>query len=268
VAWAHAAPATRRAASRYASQPMASRIEEKKRRREEREAKEAAARAAHKRQRTMQFGGLAIAVVAVVIVGVLLASTGGGGTTSTTGVGNAQGPQAPTEAIARIPPVKDTNLTKAAAAAGCVVSHPPSEGRTHVETPVTYHTNPPTSGNHNPVPALDGVYAPGNTPTKEHYVHTLEHGRVELQYAPGQPRKVALQLQSLLAESFGNHPGGYKMLLFQNNTNMPYAVAATAWTYLIGCKKVNNNTWDALRDFRNAYIDKAPESSIIPPNDL
>ncbi len=245
---------------------MASRIEEKKKRREEREAKEAAARAAHKRTRTMQIGGgVLLAIVAVVAI--IFVATNSSSSSSSAGTGSASGPQAPTDPIAEIPAIKNTNLVAAARAAGCVVKTTPSEGRSHVETPVKYHTNPPTSGNHNPVPALDGVYAPGNTPTPEHFVHALEHGRIELQYKKGSSRKTRLQMQSLLAESFNDHPGGYKMLLFENNTNMPYAVAATAWTHLIGCPTVTDKTWDALRDFRNTYVDKGPEPG-IPPNDL
>ena len=49
------------------------------------------------------------------------------------------------------------------------------------------------------------------------------------------------------------------MLLFQNNTNMPYAVAATSWTRLLGCKTFNPRIFDAIRAFRTEYVDKAPE---------
>ena len=52
------------------------------------------------------------------------------------------------------------------------------------------------------------------------------------------------------------------MMLFQNNTSMPYEVAATAWTQLLGCKTVNAKTWDAIRAFRDRFIDKGPE--LIP----
>jgi hypothetical protein len=52
------------------------------------------------------------------------------------------------------------------------------------------------------------------------------------------------------------------MLLFENNTNMPYEVAATAWTHIMGCKTVNDKTWDALRAFRDRFVDKGPE--LIP----
>jgi Protein of unknown function (DUF3105) len=246
---------------------MASRVEEKKRRREEREAAEAAAQAAHKRQRMMQYGGVALVVVAILAVAGYTVLKSDSSSSSNNGLGTSNGPSAPDDPAARIPPIHNRNLTSAAKQAGCVIITKPSAGRDHVETKVVYKTNPPTSGNHNPVPANDGVYAPGNTPTPEHFVHTLEHGRIELQYAPSAPRKVRLQLQSLLAEAYGDHPGGYKVLLFENNTRMPYEVAATAWTHLIGCKKVNDKTWDALRAFRNTYVDKAPEPG-IPPNDL
>ena len=56
---------------------------------------------------------------------------------------------------------------------------------------------------------------------------------------------------------------GYKTLLFQNNTNMPFAIAATAWGQLLGCPAFNPKIFDALRDFRLAYLDKGPES--LPP---
>jgi Protein of unknown function (DUF3105) len=250
---------------------MASRAEEKRLRREEREAKEAAARAAQKKQRTMMTGGVVLLVIAVAAVAGYLVVTHKSSSSSSAnngGLGSASGPQAPSSPLAQIPAPANKNLVSAAKAAGCVVRTYASEGRTHTDGTVHYKTNPPTSGNHNPTPALDGVYAPNNTPTPEHYVHTLEHGRIELQYAPSQSRKVRLQLQSLLAEAYNGHPGGYKVLLFQNNTGMPYAVAATAWTHLIGCKAVNDKTWDALRDFRNAYVDKAPEGPVQPPNDL
>ena len=45
----------------------------------------------------------------------------------------------------------------------------------------------------------------------------------------------------------------------------PYArklsgeVAASAWTRSIVCPTVNENTWDALRLFRDRYRDQGPE---------
>jgi hypothetical protein len=49
------------------------------------------------------------------------------------------------------------------------------------------------------------------------------------------------------------------MLLFQNTTKMPYAVAATAWTHALTCPRMNDRVFDAIRTFRARYIDKGPE---------
>jgi hypothetical protein len=127
----------------------------------------------------------------------------------------------------------------------------PSEGREHTEGKVTYHTNPPTSGPHNPAPAPDQVYTVA--PPPENYVHTLEHGRIELQYRPGAPAAVRNALLAVYRE-FTHH-----VLLFPNNTGMDYEVAATAWTHRIGCLHFNARVPDALRRFRDAYRDRAPE---------
>jgi hypothetical protein len=150
-------------------------------------------------------------------------------------------------------------------ASGCEFKTFTSEGRTHLpsDTAVnnSYKTNPPTSGNHRPTPAQDGVYAPDNSPAKENFVHTLEHGRIELQYSPKASATVRDQMNALFNES-SKGVAGYHELLFENNTNMPYEVAATAWTHLLGCKTVTPKTWDALRAFRDRFTDKGPE--LIP----
>lgn len=234
---------------------MSSRQEEKERRREERLAAEQAASKSAARAQRLQMAGGAVLVIAIVVVAVILIS-GGGSSSSKDTVNGAQ--------LASVPipkPGPDANasgLKKAAAAAGCSVKTYGSEGRTHTTGTVKYLTNPPTSGNHNPVPADDGVYDPGNTPAKEHFVHTLEHGRIEIQYRPGTPKTTRDQLETLFNENFKGTPG-YHQLLFENNTNMPFAVAATAWTHLLGCKTMNPRVFDAIRAFRDAYVDKAPE---------
>ena len=141
---------------------------------------------------------------------------------------------------------------RAAAAAGCTLRTFPAEGRAHTTELVTYRTNPPTSGNHNPAPAPDGEYTNG-PPPKENYVHTLEHGRVELQYRAGASQAARAGLKAVFDEDEKH------MLLFENNTKMPYEVAATAWTHLLGCQRWNPRVPAALRAFRDAYRDKAPE---------
>ena len=235
---------------------MASREEEKRKRREEREALEKQDASARARTRRLQAALVAVLVIGAVVGGVI-ALTGGGSSKS-----NGKGPKDTSTSAAKIPVPQEKDLTKAAAAAGCVLQNPPIEGRSHVTTKVKYKTNPPTSGNHNPDPALDGIYDRNNTPAPEHYVHALEHGRVEIQYAPSTSNQREQQLETLASEAINGKPA-YKVLLFQNNTNMPYAVAATAWGHLIGCKTFTDKTFDALRDFRLKWVDQGPE--IIPP---
>lgn len=236
---------------------MASRKEEKERLRKEREERQQAeaSKAASKRRLQLAGGGV-LAIVAVGAAVAAIASSGGGDKKDSA----ASGEKAYGKAA--LPARKITDFDEAVAAAGCTYKHYTSEGRTHLpsDTAVNnkYKTNPPTSGDHRPTPAADGVYAPGNTPDKENYVHTLEHGRIELQYSPNAPKLVQDQMNTLFNEK-NKGAEGYHMVLFQNNTDMPYEVAATAWTQLIGCKTVNDKTWDALRAFRDRFTDKGPE---------
>ena len=119
-----------------------------------------------------------------------------------------------------------------------------------------YKTNPPTSGTHNPVWYDDGVYAPGTTPRLGMLVHTLEHGRIDIQYKKGTPAATVAKLEALVAEQ----NEGYHLLLFENTTDMKPAVAATAWTHSLSCPTMNDKVFDAIRTFRARYIDKGPES--------
>ncbi|MEA2266377.1 MAG: hypothetical protein QOE27_1960 [Solirubrobacteraceae bacterium] len=236
---------------------MSSRIEEKERRKAERLAAQRKAEQAAARRRMLQMAGGGVVALAIVVALVIALTSGGGGSST-----DANSPVSADVKGIKLPAPAISDLKQAAAAAGCTLHTYPIEGRTHVMTPVTYKTNPPTSGNHNPTPAADGVYAPSNTPAKENFVHTLEHGRIEYQYRPGTPNLEVRELEALWNETVMGAPG-YKQLLFQNNTGMPYAVAATAWGQVIGCPSFNPKIFDALRDFRNAYLDKGPEQ--LPP---
>ena len=217
---------------------MAHRAEEKERRRQERIAQEEAARKAAARKRTLQIGGGAVLGLAVVAVVAIVALAGGDDKGDST--------------------ANVTKLAASAKAAGCTFSQFKSEGRSHTASKVTYKTNPPTSGNHNPTPAQDGFYRAGNSPPKENFVHTLEHGRIEFQYKPGTPAADVAKLRRLAEEPF-NGTAGYHVLLFENNTDMPAQFAATAWTKSITCPTLSTAALGAMRDFRTAFTDKGPE---------
>jgi hypothetical protein len=235
---------------------MASRQEEKERRRQERiEREQAQAGKAASRRRLQLVAGAVLAIALVGAVVAAFASSGGGSDSGPKSEGSN----------AKIPARQITDFDAAVKAAGCTFKTYPSEGREHLPsdsaTNDKYKTNPPTSGAHRPTPAEDGIYTPGNEPAKESYVHSLEHGRIEIQYKKGTPQSRIDQLEALFNEPLKG-VAGYHQLLFQNNTDMPYEVAATAWTQLMGCKTFNDKTFDALRAFRERFVDKGPE--LIP----
>src|SRR5690242_17795043 len=216
---------------------MSSRTEEKERRRQERIAREQEAKRAASRKRTLQIGGGVVLGIAVIAVAAIVLLAGGGSKDSS---------------------VDATKLAADAKAAGCSFQSFPSEGRTHTAGMVNYKTNPPTSGNHNPTPAQDGFYRAGNTPPKENFVHSLEHGRIEFQYKPDAPAAQVTMLRRLAEEPL-NGSAGYHVLFFENNTKMPTDFAATAWTKSITCPQMTTQSIGAMREFRKAYTDKGPE---------
>ena len=233
---------------------MSSRKDEKERLRQERLQREQAADAAAQRKKLVGYGvGAALAVAA--IVAIVVALVAGGGDDDGAKTPDAAASNSPTVTYAENPPpipdAKEFNLAKAAAAAKCQLLNPKEEGNQHVQGDVTYKANPPTSGNHNAVPTEDGAYT--QAPQIEHSVHTLEHGRIEIQFKASLPQRQIDQLKALFDED------SFHMLLFPNGTNMPYEVAATAWDHSLVCKKMNDRVFDAIRDFKDKYRDKGPE---------
>jgi hypothetical protein len=236
---------------------VASRQEEKERRRQERLEREQAEQAAAARKQRLQyvFGGvIGLVVIAAVVVFAVIGIGGGGG-----GGDDGQPKQASSSSDVKLPTQQTGDMAAAAKAAGCKLANPAIEGSTH-ETKnfkaSDYKTNPPTSGNHNPDWYQDGIYEPGTTPRLGMLVHPLEHGRIEVQYKKGTSKDVVAQLEALL----GEQSDGYHMLLFENTTDMPSAVAATTWGHSLTCPEMNDKVFDAIRTFRARYIDKGPET--------
>lgn len=239
---------------------MASREEEKRLRREERQRAEAAAAASQTRAQRLRYligGLLALALVA----GAVVLATGGddtGGGEDGAPVASSGGDGAP------IPEPVERDLAAAAEKAGCKVTSPAILPSNHVEGAVKYPEKPPTSGDHSETPALDGIYATGQEPGPEGWLHALEHGRVAFLYKQGSPPELVGQLETLASEPL-NGKDGYKSLLLQDTTGMTPAVAAVGWGQLISCPKRSDAMFDALRAFRVKYVDQGPEAG-IPPN--
>ena len=145
----------------------------------------------------------------------------------------------------------------------------PDEGNTHItkESDIPdYKTNPPTSGNHNPTWVADGAYltplrtnpqAVGNDLNIRNFVHSMEHGRVEIQYSSKLPEDQQLALKGVFDEDSAG------MLLYPND-DMPADVAVTAWRQLLTCPSYSPAVLDAIRDFRDIHRGQAPEN--VPIN--
>ena len=241
---------------------------ERERRRAERLAAEQAA-AASERRRLMLGYVVAGALTLAVVVGIVLVIGGGGDDEPQVG-----GEDIPDAAHIQVnsgflhettpdgregtppPALQQGDLEIAAEEAGCELQLDlEEEGSTHVtkesEIP-DYGTDPPTSGNHHPEQLADGAYA--EMPEPWFFVHSLEHGRVEIQYSPDLPERDQLALKGV----FDQQPDG---VLFFPNTEMQAAVAVGAWTQLMTCERFEGQaTLDAIRDFRDIYIGQGPEA--------
>jgi Protein of unknown function (DUF3105) len=250
---------------------MASRKEEKERLRAQRLAAERAAQSGGRRRLLAGYvvaGVLALAVIAG-LVAVVASGGGGGGTDACSNAhiqntGTFKGLTPDCRSGTPPPAIQYGDLAVSAQKAGCQLKlNLPNEGNTHVpdSTPVHYRTVPPTSGNHNPNPISDGAYTTPMTddtsksPNVRNFVHSMEHGRIEIHYKPTLPDDQQLALKGVFD---ADSPG---MLLFPD-PNMPYAVAVTAWTNEVVCPTYNPLVLDVIRNFRDTYRGNGPEQQI------
>lgn len=198
--------------------------------------------------------GIAGAIALVVIVAIVIAVTSSGGGSDATGEshidtrsGSTNGVQPDGRTGPKPPPVKVADLKQAAKQAGCRLRlHLKDEGHEHIppgSASPDYKTNPPSSGAHvePPFQQADGAYS--EEPVKIDFVHSLEHGRLEIEYSPELEEKEQLELKGLYDTQYA------ASLLFPN-TEMPYQVAAVTWTNMLTCKQYKGAiTLDAIRDF-------------------
>lgn len=259
---------------------MASRKQEKERLRQER--LEAQKRASSEARKRLVLGYIVAAVLGVAVIGgvIFAISSGGGG-----GAGGGQDDGSDNvnadygflpedlpidEREGTEPPeIANGDLTGAANVANCDLQlNLPDEGNTHfgdVDKVVERKTNPPTSGDHygvNPTreepgsgALADGAFL--ETPPENRIVHSLEHGRIAIQYSPDLPEEDQLALKGV----FDADRGGVDLF---PNADMPYDVAVTAWTNLVGCDTYEGAaTLDVVRDFRDSFRGQGPENVIF-----
>jgi Protein of unknown function (DUF3105) len=248
---------------------MTTRREERERMRQERLAAQQAAVSSEKRRLYLGYavaGVIVVAIVAGIVVAITGAGSEGDGASSEDfpelayvqpNIGTVPDYMEPDgrEGI-EPPPLQIGDLEEAAAAANCDLQlNLENEGSTHFlneDKDPGYKTNPATSGDHygNPAETASGALADGawlNTPPATRVVHSMEHGRVLIQYSPDLSEQEQLEIKGVFEES----PQG--VLMFPN-PDMPFEVAITAWTQLAGCENYDGGaTLDVLRDFRDIY---------------
>ena len=217
-------------------------------------------------------GAILIALVTIVAA---LASLGGGGSEGASpsvvtgsGAGGEGGGRDPVHDLlpedGSFPaPERVGSVREGARSAGCELESFRAKSNLHIASPdddVRYRSDPPTSGRHHPVPAEDNAYAV--SPDVRRIVHTLEHGRVVIWFDSDLPR----QARAALKAFYSDDP--HHVLLVPDTTDMPYAVAATAWNRkpgrygtgrLLGCRDYNGDVFTALAAFRDRHRDRGPE---------
>jgi hypothetical protein len=106
-------------------------------------------------------------------------------------------------------------------------------------------TNPPVTGRFTERARTgDGSYADKRPPSLAASTHALFHGRVLFQYRPDLPERELRALDRM------TRADAEKVLLFENRTGMPAAVAATAYLSVMTCPRVDARTLAALGAFR------------------
>jgi hypothetical protein len=176
------------------------------------------------RRTRLIFIGIGVGIVVIVLASVLGVALGGGG-----GGGS------------------DQELS----IGGCVAQTFEDQGNAHAtELPEGYEYNsfPPTSGTHNPVPAIYGIYL-GETIDRMLLVHNLEHGAVVVQYGDQVPQADVDRIAAWYAED----PNG---LIVAELPELKDKVALTAWTHVLTCPGFNPEAFDR---FTEAYRYKGPE---------
>jgi hypothetical protein len=135
----------------------------------------------------------------------------------------------------------------------------PSEGQMHVPdgTPITYNTDPPTSGTHYPSPQPGGFY---DTEIAAGYlVHSLEHGAVVIYYHA--PALTTAQLDALRARAAA-HPGFLSQVVVVPRNDPVHPVILTAWTHRLRLPSYAQNRID---DFIGVFLGHGPENASPAP---
>lgn len=135
---------------------------------------------------------------------------------------------------------------------GCTVDSRTDKGQAHVPA-ATYSVNPPSGGDHDPVPSPAGFYDTSNVPTDGHLVHSLEHGFVIVWYEPAGVSAATLdELRDLARRA--------KWVLVAPRPSMSTPLAATAWHRRLLCP---DGADEPIATFVTAFRNQGPEKGFV-----
>jgi hypothetical protein len=133
----------------------------------------------------------------------------------------------------------------------------PSEGTEHVDgQPLSFNTNPPTSGDHRSVAATAGFY--DQPPEPGQLVHSLEHGAIVLYFDPG--RATEAEKQSLRAFA-RKHTSSWASVLVVPAGKYEVPFILTAWMKML---KLENYDAKVVQAFLAEYLGRGPEKPVRP----
>jgi hypothetical protein len=138
-----------------------------------------------------------------------------------------------------------------------IASHP-VEGVQHVPicSPLSYQTNPPSSGNHYPMWAAYQTY---DRPfPRGFWVHSLEHGAVVITYnCPGGCADEVADVQAFIDGLPADCGDTARRVIMTPDPDLDVRFAASAWRYTL---RANCFDRDAFSTFFTEHYDRAPES--------
>ena len=140
---------------------------------------------------------------------------------------------------APLPPVRQTELSEAARVAGC-------ELRTQRRERIL---RPAVSGPRG-VAARPGVYSRMVDPRA--LIGAVRAGTIVIHHRPALGDGVLDRLRTIQRAV----PAG---TIVAPDADMPYAVAVTGWRRLLGCRRLDAATFDAIRLFRGRFIGSGPD---------
>jgi hypothetical protein len=150
-----------------------------------------------------------------------------------------------------------------------VVAEHPSEGANHMPvcSPLTFGTNPPSSGNHYGIWAAYQTY--NRAIARGFWVHSLEHGAVVITYnCPGGCPSEVAEVQAYIDSLPSDCGSTSRRIILTPDPELDVRFAASAWGFTL---RANCFDRGAFAAFQDAHYGHGPESICgggVDPTDM